>query len=108
MERNQFTQHLNHFDIEIQNDEEPAEFITWYLQSQKKLPQQQVARSGFFSATPFVFDVITERQKRAFITDVKIFTQNFIYNLANSLPFEKHCKDIFSIPLLRDNQDSSI
>ena len=40
-----------------------------------------------------MFLVITEKQKRSFITDAVNCTGNLVYNLTSSLPFEKRYND---------------
>ena len=72
----------------------------------KKVPPHKVARSDFSIPTPFVFHVITERQKRASTMDAINFTENLNYISKQSLFFEKHCHDVYSIPLIREHHDS--
>ena len=72
----------------------------------KKVQPQQIERSEISILKEFL-DIITERQKRAFITDGINFTENLIKNSTNSLPFEKNCYDISSIPLIREHLDSN-
>ena len=43
-----------------------------------KVPAKQVAESEFSIRTPFVFHVITEKQKRAFITNAIGFPEKLI------------------------------
>ena len=71
----------------------------------KKVLPQQIARSEFCIPTPFVFHVITERQKRAIITDAISFTEGTIYNSTNFSPFEKHQNDSYATPLIREHHD---
>ena len=100
-------QHQNQLDTEIRivifpleyNETIPAKF------KENVLPQQ-VAISQFSNPTPFVFHVITGRQKRAFNTDAISFTENLRYISLYSLPFEKHCSDTYSISLIREHHDS--
>ena len=70
----------------------------------KKVQAQQVARSELTFPTPIVRHFITERQNRASITDAINFTEN----QTNSLPFETHFKDIYSILLIRGHHESSL
>ena len=71
----------------------------------KKVPPERFARSEFSFPTPFVFHVNTESQKRAIVTDAINFTDNLVYISKNFLPFEKHCIDVHSIPLIREHHD---
>ena len=82
LERNQLIQQLN------QPDTNP----TWQCYSgkcgnnyfnNKKVPPQQVEKSGFSSPTPFVFLVLTERQKQAIFTHANSFTENSTNSLLN-------------------------
>ena len=72
----------------------------------KKVPPQQVARSEFSHTTSLLFHVITERQKRAFITDAIKVTENILYDSLICLPFERHCKDVYSIARVREHHNS--
>ena len=105
LERNQLIQQLNQLNIEIKPDKIPPEISEMIPSTSKKVPPLQVVRSDFSFSKPFLFHVITEGQKRAFIMDAISFTENFIYNSTDSLPFEKHCTDIYSMPLSREHHD---
>ena len=76
------------------------------ISTAKRVPSQQIAGYEFSIPTAFIFHVITERQKRAFVTDATNFTEILIFISINSLPFEKHSKDFYSIPLVREHLDS--
>ena len=76
------------------------------ISTAKRVPSQQIAGYEFSIPTPFIFHVITEKQKRAFVTGATNFTENLIYISINSLPFEKHSEDFYSIPLVREHLDS--
>ena len=49
---------------------------------------------------------MTVRRKRAFVKDAIRFTENPMNISTKSLPCEKHSKDIYSIPLIREHQQS--
>ena len=81
-------QRLNQPDTENQDDNVALENNQMPLSTTKKVPPQQVARSDFPNATPFIFYVTTERQKRAFFTDAISFTESVLYNSTISQLFE--------------------
>ena len=58
----------------------------------KKVHSQRAARSKFSIPTEFIFHGNTEWQKRAFITEA---TGILINEWTTSLPFGKHCIDIY-------------
>ena len=49
--------------------------------------------------------MITESQKRAFITDALNFTENIIKKINKIPPFVKHCNDVYSSPGNREHHD---
>ena len=93
MERNELIQQFKQIDSEIQHGGIHSEKTQLIPSISEKVKPQQIARSEFSAATPFVFHVITERQKRAFITIAINFSKSVICISTNSLLFEKHCKD---------------
>ena len=99
---------LHQPDIGIQTDNFIPENIPLIPSTSAEAPPQQLAKSEFSVPTPFIFHAITERQKRAFFTDGISFSEKFINNSTNFLPFEKHCNDIHSIPRIRENHDSHL
>ena len=72
----------------------------------KKTPPQQIARLQFSNPTRFVLHVFTERPKWAIITDAFSFTEKHMFRSTKSPLFKKHCNDEYSIPPIRDHQDS--
>ena len=99
-------QHINQFDTKIHYDNIPPENMKNIPSISKNVVPQQTARFEFSSLTPFVFLSLKKKQKRAFITEFISFTETIINISTNSLPFEKHCYDVFSIPLIREHHDS--
>ena len=82
LEGNQLIQQLNQLDTKNQQDYNPSEKIQLIPSTSKEVLPQQVARSEFSIPRPFVFHVITKRQKRAFIADATNFSENLIYNFS--------------------------
>ena len=80
LERNQVIEQLNQLDTELQHDNTPPESIKMIPPTSRNVPPEQVARSQFSAPTPFAFHVITERQKRTFITDAISLTASLISN----------------------------
>ena len=96
---------MNQLDTEIQHDDNLSEKTQLITSTSRKVPQQLVERSDFSIHTSFVFHVITERQKRIFNTDAINFSETLTYKSTNTLPIEKHCKDYYSHPLIREHYD---
>ena len=92
-------QNLNQSDTRIYVENFSLEINQMILSASKT---KQVARSEISIFNPFIFRVLTDRQKRAFISAVISFTENLIHNSANSLSFEKHCNGLYLILLNRD------
>ena len=93
---------MNQPDTEVHYDRITPEKIQLIFSKIRKVPAEQVARSEFSIPTQFVFYIITEREKTAFITDAISFTENLIYDPTKSLPSEKHCSYTYSIALISD------
>ena len=93
MECNQLIQHLNQLDNESQHDNFLLSKTQLTPSKSKKVSPKHVVRSEVSIHSAFVFHVITERQERAFITDVINSTKNHIFRSTMSLPSEKHCND---------------
>ena len=106
MERFELIQQLYQFDTKIQHENAPREITKMIPSTSRKVLPQQVEISEIFFIKPVAFIVITENQKRAFNTDALSSTENLIYKSTKFQPFEKHCIDIFSIPLIREHSDS--
>ena len=106
MERNQLIQHMNQLETKTQHNVLTLEITQLILSTSKKVQPKQVERSELSSPTPIIILFITERQKEHFFTNAISFTENPIYNSANSRPIEKHCIETYSIPLIREQHDS--
>ena len=96
LERNQVIEQLNQLDTKLQHDNTPPESNKMIPSTSRSVPPQQVTRSEFSAPTPFAFHVITERQKRTFITDAINLTASLICNSTSSLPFETHSNFFFN------------
>ena len=76
LERNNMIQQLNQLDSEFQHDNISPENSVLIPSTSEKVPPQQVSGSELSIPKPFVFHVITERQRRAIITVAISFTEN--------------------------------
>ena len=72
----------------------------------RRAPPVQTSRAETQVPSPFTLNATTQRQQRALIVDTIRFTENLIYNSANSLPFETKLNNIYSIPLIRGHHDA--
>ena len=84
-------------DTVAQVDNTTLKTIEMIQSTSKSLQSLYDAGSNFPLPTTFIFHVITETQKNAFITDAFSFTENLAQISTKSKPFEKHCIDIYSI-----------
>ena len=97
---------LNQLDTETQHDKIILENSYMTPSTSKKVPTQKVTWSEFANPLPFGFHVMTKRQKRAFNRDAISSTEKLIIIWTKSLPSKKHCRDFYSIPLVREHHDS--
>ena len=71
----------------------------------RRVPTQQIARTEFSIPTSINFQVMADRQKDNFAVAIS-FTQSLVNTSRGNSPFENHCKDKYSIPLIREKHDS--
>ena len=105
MKRNQSLQHSKQPDTVVQDETTTLETNQMIPSTSKRVPSEQVAGSDFAIPTPFIFHIVTERQKRDLIKDAISFFENLIYNTTYSVVFETPCTDICAILSIREHHD---
>ena len=81
-------QQLNQLDTEIQHGNITLENSQMKPSTSKKVPPQRATWSEFSIPTPFVFDLMTERQERENITEASNSYKNLTNSSMKSLPIE--------------------
>ena len=103
LERNQLLQQLNQPDTVNQDESITQEKFLMIPSASKKVPPGRDARFDFSFPTPFVFQVITERQKGTVYTEAINFIKSLKKSSQISLPVRIHQNDLFSF---RERHDS--
>ena len=79
--------------------------LIWYLQNQKSTTTTS-CKIWIFQSYTIRLSCQYKNIKTSLLADAISFSENLKWNSTNSLPFENHCNDVYSIPLISEHHDS--